>query len=135
PRRTRRRRASLARGGSRPRDAASGPKPSCLVEDAGDGARRAIGVRLLAERAVGPAIAEGDSAFALEAVERCLIGEIIAVVMRDRHVDHLALGIAAREDRLAGLDAQMDVAAMEAQRLVGEKRAGEEPRFGDDLKP
>jgi hypothetical protein len=104
-----------------------------LVQDSGDGARRAVGVGRVVDRAVLAAIAESDQAFAFEPVERVLVGEIIAVVMRHRHADHLAGVVAPRVDALAGLDAQMHVLAVEAQRLVGEQHARQQAGFGDDL--
>ena len=36
--------------------------------------------------------------------------------------------------RLAVLDAQMDVVAVEFERAVGEQRAGQQPGLGQDLK-
>ena len=66
-------------------------------------ARRAVGVAVLVEPAFGGAVAESDAAFALDAVERVFVREIIAVVMRHRHADDLAGVVAAGEHALAGL--------------------------------
>ena len=92
-----------------------------------------LGLCCLVERAVRPAIAEGDAAFAFEPVQRLVIGEVIAVVMRDRHRDHLARLIARGEDGLAVLDAQIHVLAVEFERLVAQQRARQQPRLGQDL--
>ena len=82
---------------------------------------------------VGVAIAEGDAALALEPVECCVVGGVIAFAMRDRHADRLTRLIAAGEDRLRILDAQMDVAADEAERLVVQERAGQHAGLGQHL--
>ena len=51
-------------------------------------------------------IAEGDSALALEPVERRFVGLVIAVMMGDREDDLLAGIVARGEGRLAVLDFQ-----------------------------
>ena len=62
------------------------------VEYAGDVARRSVDVLIVAER---------DLAFALDPVERRGIGEIVAVMMRHRNADRLALrGTERRVNRL-----------------------------------
>ncbi|PAV68036.1 hypothetical protein WR25_14125 [Diploscapter pachys] len=95
------------------------------VEDAGDVARRAVD---------GFAIAEGDAAFALEAVERVGVGEVITIVMRDGHADRLARVITAGEGRLRILDGQCDIAADEVEAGVAHQRAGQKTGFGQHLK-
>src|SRR3984957_3708307 len=74
-------------------------------------------------------------AFAFEAVERRIIRGEIALAMGDRYADHLARLVAATEDRLRILDAQMNVAADKAQRAVGEQGAGQHPSLGQYLEP
>ena len=49
-------------------------------------------------------VAERDAAFAFQPVERLGVGEVIAVVMRDRDADRLARVIAAGERALRVLD-------------------------------
>jgi len=72
-----------------------------VVEQAGDVARGTVDALGIAER---------DAAFAFEAVERLGVGEIIAVVMRDREGHALAGLVARGEGRLCRLDCQRDVA-------------------------
>src|ERR1700726_4542800 len=89
-----------------------------LVVDAGDGAGRAVEVCDFDTLARRTAIAERDEAASFEPVERLGIGGIVAVVMRDRHPDRLAGLIAASEDCLVVLDAQINLAARKTQRSV-----------------
>ena len=70
----------------------------------------------------------GDAAaFTLEPVERLLVGEVIAVVMRHRNTDRLALVIAAREQRLAVLDFQCNGAADEILAGIAHQAPGGSP--------
>ncbi len=78
-------------------------------------------------------IAERDPAFALEAVERLGVGEIVAVVVGDRDRDRLAGTIAAGEDRLAGADGQRHVAADEIEPGVAHQRARQQTDLGQHL--
>ena len=84
---------------------------TALVEDAGDRMRRAVEVGVLVEAAVGRAVTKGDASLAFEPVERVGGGGVVAVVMRHRNSDRLPGVIAASEDRLIVLDAQVHVAA------------------------
>ena len=76
-----------------------------------------------AEPLTGARIAEGDPAFALEPVERLLVGGVIAVMMGDRDDDLLARVVAAGEGRLAVLDLQRHVAADEVEAGIAHQRA------------
>ena len=89
-----------------------------LVEDAGDRASRAVEVCFFVTLAARSAIAEGDEATRFKPVERVRVCSVIAIVMRDRHPNSLAGFIAVGKDRLVVLDAQIDLAASEAQRAV-----------------
>src|SRR6185437_11627446 len=106
-----------------------------LIENAGDVASRAVKVGVLAEIAAIVAIAERDAAVAFEPVERSVVREIIAVVMRDRHADHLTGIVAACERTFAGFDAKMHVPAVELERAIDQQCAGQEMRLGQNLKP
>src|SRR5436305_4022 len=97
-----------------------------LVEDAGDRASRSVDVVRVGQFAGGAAITEGDPTLAFEPVERLGVSGVVAVVMRGRHPDRLAGGIAAGEDRLVVLDPQVHVAADEGQGAVGQQRARQE---------
>src|SRR5205807_9045300 len=80
-----------------------------LVKDTGDRAGRAVEIVIVAQMSRGAAITEGDETALLEPIERVRIGGIAAVVMRDGHADRLTRRVAAGENRLVVLDAQMDV--------------------------
>src|SRR5215472_7696954 len=66
---------------------------SLLAEDAGDVARRTVGV-------VARRVTESDAAFAFEAIERLFVGDVIAFAMRHGEHHALTLAVASREDRL-----------------------------------
>src|SRR6516165_7814773 len=104
-----------------------------LVEDAGDGAGRAVGIGFGREFALGIAIAEGDLAPLLEPIQGRLIGEVIAVVMGDGDREGLARGIGGGEETLAGFDLEADVLADEAEAGIAQQDAREQPRLGQDL--
>src|SRR5690242_5601014 len=89
-----------------------------LVEDAGDRTGRAVEIVVVAELPRRAAIAKGDETALLEPIERVGISGVAAIVMRHRHADRLAGGIAAGKDRLIVLDAQMHVLAGEAEGAV-----------------
>src|SRR5579883_3517088 len=89
-----------------------------LVEHASDVLDRTVGIAAAIDRAVGRAIAEGHLAAILEALQRVGVGEVIALGMGNRNLDHLARLVAVGEQTLAGLDLQVDVAAHELEILV-----------------
>ena len=95
-----------------------------LVEDAGNVAARSVAIL---------DIAEGDTAFALDPVQRLVVGEEIAVVMGNRDADFLPCGIAAGEDRLRVLHFEAHVAADEILAGVAHQRTGQQARLGKDL--
>ncbi len=104
-----------------------------LVADAGDVALGAVGVGLRRRLAGLVAIAEDDAPFALEAVERRRIGEIVAFRVRDRQAHDLTLAVALGEERLVVVDAQGDVAADELERGVAHQDAGQQARLAQHL--
>src|SRR5262245_24122399 len=54
-----------------------------LIEDAGDGVGRAVDVPLRIEAAVGRGVAEQHPALAFEPRDCCLVGDVIALAVRD----------------------------------------------------
>src|SRR5215472_14767287 len=76
-----------------------------LVEDAGDRSHRAVEIFGLRHPAIGSAIAERDEPLLLESVQRFGVGGVVAVVMCNRHPDHLTRFVPASKDRLVVLDA------------------------------
>src|SRR5690348_12828387 len=91
---------------------------AAFAQDAGDCARRAVEVLCGRNLAARAAITKGNTPLPFEPVESVGISGVVAVVMRDRHPNRLARLVAASKNRLAVLDAQMDVSAGEAQRPV-----------------
>src|SRR5215469_6575361 len=86
-----------------------------FVEDASDCMRRAVEIFGLRHLAIRSAIAEGDEPPLIEPVQRFGVGGVVAVVMCNRHPDHLTRFVPASKDRLVVLDALMDVATSETQ--------------------
>ena len=54
--------------------------------------------------------------------------------MGDRHADHLAGIVAARERRIGALDPQMHVMADEFQPRIAHQHAGQQAGLAEDLK-
>ncbi len=78
-------------------------------------------------------IAEHNLAFAFETLQRFGIGEIIAVMMRDRAADDLARLVAARERRVGVGYFELYFAADELQRSIAHQCARQKPGFDEDL--
>src|SRR6202051_1706264 len=55
------------------------------VADAGDGARRAVRVRLARDEPLGITVSKDDPPVALELIKRRFIGEVVSLAMCDRH--------------------------------------------------
>src|SRR5687767_3517144 len=105
------------------------------AHDPRDVAHRAVRVvRLLRlERARG--VAEDHLAFALESVERLVVGAVASVAVRDRKYDLLTALVVRGEHRLGRFDAQVDGRTDELERGVAQQRAGKQSRLAGDLKP
>src|SRR5262249_17374555 len=82
-----------------------------VVDDAGDGLRRAVHIADAVDAAVGRAIAIEPPALAFEPLDGLFVRSVIALTMGDRHADHLAGIVAARERRVGTLHTQMHVLA------------------------
>ncbi len=95
------------------------------AEDTGNVAARSVGI-------VG--IAEGDATFAFERIQRGLIGEVIAVVMRDRNADLLIRLETRGEDRLRVRDLKLNRLADKALTRIAHKSAGQQAALGQHLK-
>src|SRR5476649_2245041 len=104
-----------------------------LVEDAGDVADRSVGITGTVDRAVRRAVTEGDLAAVFQLLQRVVVGEVVALGMRHRDLDHLARLVAVGEQALAGLDLQVHVCADELQVRVAHQRARQKPCLGHDL--
>src|SRR6266705_5290233 len=89
-----------------------------LVKDARDGIGRAIEVPLRIEAAVRRSVAEQHPALAFKPRDGLLVGDVIALAMRDRHADHLTRIVAACERRVGALDPQTDLATDELERSI-----------------
>ena len=94
------------------------------VEDARDVAARSVTVF---------GIAEGHAAIALEPVQHVVVGEIIAVMVRDGNVDRLSRLVPAREQALRVLDRQRNGAADEILACIAHQSAWKQPRLCQHL--
>src|SRR6185312_15636236 len=94
-----------------------------LVEDAGDVADRTVGIAAAIHGAVGRAVAERDLAAILQALQRVVVGEVVAFGMGHRDLDDLARLVAVGEQALAGLDLEMHVGADELQVGIAHQHA------------
>src|SRR5713226_1076859 len=114
------------------------------VANAGDVADRAVGIadvvsflysRKVTDGTFGSGVAENDLAIFLEFGERGFVAIVITVGVRDGNLENLALlrGVGKRRIRL--LDADVHVAADEAQGTIAHHRAREQTRFAKNLEP
>ena len=104
-----------------------------LVQHAGNRIGRTVHVPLRIALAFGVGIAEQHASFRLEPADRALAGEVVALAMRDRHADHLARIVAARERRVGSLDLQVHVAADELHAGIAQQHAGQQLGLAQDL--
>src|SRR6266545_4475787 len=104
-----------------------------LVEDASNGIGCTIVVPLRIEAAVGRGVAEQHPALAFEARDGFLVGDVVALTMRDRHADYLTRIVAARERRVGALDPQADLATDELERGIAHEHARQQPGLAEDL--
>jgi hypothetical protein len=107
---------------------------AALVDDAGNRVGRAVVIPRGIEGAVRRAVAKQHAALAFQASDGVRIGDIITLAMSGRHFYHFAGIVAAREGRIRTLNAQMNIAAEEAQLHVAHQNAGQESRLARDLK-
>src|SRR5215210_6460559 len=105
-----------------------------LIHDTRDIAHRAIRVVRLYGLQRARRVAEDDVAFALQPIERFLVGAVPTVAVRDRQHDLFAALVARREQSVVRLDPKMNGCADELQRRVSEQSARKESGLAGDLK-
>src|SRR6267378_1605491 len=103
------------------------------VADSSDIANGAVGIAGAVVGTVGSCVAKNDLAIFLEVGEGGFVTVVIAIGVRDGDLEDLALlrGVGERSVRL--LDADVHVAADEAQAAIAHHRAGEQARFAQNL--
>ena len=99
---------------------------AALVADAGDVVERAVGV-------VARCVAEDDPALGLELGEHLRRGEVAAGRVLDRDREHVAHLAGARPGRAGVDDLDVDLAAEEAEPVVGQQGAGQQTGLAEDL--
>src|SRR5207247_2215277 len=103
------------------------------VAHAGDVAEGTVRVRLWRRAPGAVGVAEDDALLVLERRERALVGDVAALAVLDRQLEHLARAAAVGEERVGGLHPHGDEVAHEAERAVGDQRPGQQPRLAQDL--
>ena len=87
------------------------------------------------ELPVGGAVAEHDSLAVVQPLQGGGIGVVLALPMRDRHGQHLALSQSPGEDGVGILHSQVDALTTVLQALVAHERPRQETRLTEDLEP
>ena len=103
------------------------------IHDTGDVFAGAVRIGLAGDMAFDVRITEQDLIVFLEFKESRLIGEIIALSVRDGNPENLPFRKSACERCRGVLNAQAHEPADELERFVPQERAGEETGFGEDL--
>src|SRR5882762_5581598 len=103
------------------------------VADASDIANGAVGIAGAVVGTVGRRVAKNDLAIFLEVGERGFITVVIAIGMRDGKLEDLSLLRGVGERRVRLLDADVYVAADEAQAAIAHHRAGEQAGLAQNL--
>src|ERR1700674_2832725 len=101
--------------------------------DSSDIVNCAVGIAGVVVRTVGSCVTENYLAVLFKPGERGFVAIVIAVKMRDGNPEDLTLLRGVGERRVRLLDADMHVAADEAQAAIPHHRAGEQARFAQDL--
>jgi hypothetical protein len=93
----------------------------------------AVGIAGVVVGTVGSGVAENHLAVLLELSERGFVAIVITVGVSDGDVENLAFLRGVGERRVGLLDADVQLAADEAQAAVAHHRAGEQARFAENL--
>ena len=103
------------------------------VDDAGDVAQRAVGIGFLGGAAGGVDVAQDDLVVVLELLQRPRVGDVAALAVLDRQVQHLAW----RQPRVNGVSVSSTRTAPcradEAQAAVADQRAGQQAGLAENL--
>src|SRR6266849_6203467 len=103
------------------------------VADASDIVNGAVGIAGVVVGTIGRRIVENNLMIFFEICERGFVAIVVAVGMRDRNLEDLTFLRSIGEWRARLLDADVDVAADEAQAAVPHHGAGKEARFTQNL--
>src|SRR5882762_10316585 len=103
------------------------------VANAGDVVHGAVGIAGVVVFAVGRGVAEKNLAIFFESGERGFVAIVIAVAVGDGEFEDLAFLRGVGEGGVGVFDADVDVAADEAEAGVAHHGAGEEASFEEDL--
>ena len=80
-------------------------------------------------------VAERHQPLAVKPVQRRVIGEVVALTVRQHRAGYLAPLVVVGEGGVGALDPQTAVHRQEAQRRVSQQRAGQQAGLDDDLEP
>lgn len=103
------------------------------VADTGDGPRRPVEVPDRIEAAGGIDVAKHDLVPRLELVQCGIEVRVVALAVGDRQPQHLTDAIARGVGEVVALDAQEDIATLEASTDIAAQRPRQQARFGEHL--
>src|SRR6185437_1154227 len=106
---------------------------SRLVDDAGDGSRGAVGAPPFISIGSTGKIPKYDPAFALQSVDRLLVGSVTPVTVGDRNPERRPLVIAVREQCVRRLHAKPYQLTHELEAGVAEQCPGQQSGLAGDL--
>jgi len=105
-----------------------------FIADAGDVLQRAVRIRAVGQVAVLVAILPQNLVVGLEFRERFFVGEIAAFTVGDGRAENFSRRNLAGERRIVRGGLEENVFAVELQIAVANQSAGQQVRFGEDLK-
>ena len=105
-----------------------------FIADAGDVLQRAVGICGVGQVAVGVAVLPQDLIVSLELRERFFVGKIAAFTVGDWHAKNFSRRNLAGERRIVRGGLEENVFAVELQVAIADERAGQQARFGENLK-
>ena len=104
-----------------------------VAADAGDVLERTVRVGLRRDIPRGITIADQDLVVGIELLQGLRIGKVVPLAMGDRDVQNLSLMEHGGEGSVRVLDTQVKALAAEEKSVVAHQRAGQKPRFAENL--
>ena len=105
-----------------------------FIADTGDVLERTVGIRSVGQVSVLVAVLPEDLIVGLELRERFFVGKIAAFAVGDGHAEDFSRRNLAGERRIVRGGLEKNIFAVELQVAIADERAGQQMRFGQDLK-
>src|SRR5687768_2390756 len=106
---------------------------STPVHDTCDSTHGSVRIRSRIDLTGGIHVAKHDATLLLEAIERRVVRREPPFAVSDRDPEDRSVLVLLREHRCRRLHAQANPVALEAEAVVPQQRAGEQPRLAGDL--